>query len=243
MAAETILNQNLDNLEETILKFKENQLSVPTIDYDKYFLTERQSAKKTMMSNDKTISEEDAHRIVYGKLKYGVDGKLSDNEKIDPDCVDPKYAIPDNHPIMDEIRKKFKAFKKAVRTFMVNAADLIKNIPSLIASIALTIPAAIPAIAVLPPTAGVANVLVMFKSLLTIISEFLSKLPTILLVLEPISFLSLLISDKDIGTVVSPINGTLSVLNVSLGTISVIYNLVQKIVGVFNLKPPSPPEE
>ena len=46
MAAIDELNTNLNNLEETVLSLKETQLGLPTIDFAKFFLTERQAIKK-----------------------------------------------------------------------------------------------------------------------------------------------------------------------------------------------------
>ena len=87
--------------------------------------------KKIIIQSEKNVSEEDAHFIVYGKLKRE-NGKLVDNEIKDPDCVDETCGIPEEHNLKKEIKEKFKEFKKSIRTFIINAKDLIKEIASFI---------------------------------------------------------------------------------------------------------------
>jgi len=209
---------------------------LPKIDFTKFFLTERQAMKKSMMMSDPNNSEEDAQFVVYGKLKYkegllekNISKIFSDNENKDPDCVDYDYAISENHPLKDEIKKKFKEFKRAIRIFIINAKDLIKNIASTIKNIPTQMGAAVAALIVTPPTAGAANVLIMFKSLIAALSALLSKLPIILSSLGPFSFLQILIPDELITGFVTPINTILAVLNVSLGLISTIYGFIKPI--------------
>ena len=88
-----------------------NQLKGKTIDIygdliEPNILTERQIAKKMLVISSgmmpavgnipsaPTLDEKTAHLIVYGKLKYKVDGTLSDNEITDPTCV----YDPENNP-------------------------------------------------------------------------------------------------------------------------------------------------
>ena len=186
-----------------------------------------------MMLSDASIKEETAHYIVYGKMKY-IDGKLSDNEIKDPDCVDPKKGIPEKHLIIENIKIKFKEFKKAVRTFMVNAMELINSIPPLIAAIGAQITQAAVAL-VTPPTftSGPATVLVMFKTLLSSLTEFLAKLPIILSTISPFSFLASLIPDDLVDLFIAPINFILLTLNTPLDTLTKITGFVTTIVGLF----------
>jgi hypothetical protein len=235
MAAIDTLNTNLDKLEEIILGFKEKQLGLPTINFKNFLLTKRQTLKKIMISSDKNITEDDAHFIVYGKMKY-VKGKLSDNEILDPDCVDKERCIKEEHTLMIDTTNKIKEFKKSIRTFMINSKELINSVPALITDVGIemaAIPSALTALG--PPVNGVlpgiANVIIMLKTLISSITEFLAKLPIILATLGPFTDILMLVIDGMIEIFLLPINIILEILNITLNVISIIYKLIGTLIA------------
>jgi len=231
-----------------------NVIKIPNIDIKSHFMTDRQVAKKLLMMSDSTISniqtsfpgdlqspsniipkydEETAHLIVYGKLEYDNNGKLIDNEKVYPSCVDYNKsktypygkAMPDTYmadTLISKVKNMKKELGKAVKQLIIVLKDIAKEIGQVKEEIKWLAPAIGDALAPTSPKPMVAKTLV--QSVLTSIMRLQSKLLPILTLLEPLKLVSIVIRDESMESVVGSVNGLINSANM-------IIDLVTPITG------------
>ena len=173
-------------------------------------LTPRQIAKKIMLTTSgiipgvggipsvPKIDEKTAHLAIYGKFMYGPDGKLIDNEKEHPECVnwtkfkknisDDTSDINDIFPMKDKVKNMKQEFKNAIKGLGSKLDDLQDGLTKAGIETGIGIAAFTDALTNVPkpqPSLAVSSILGIFSS----ISKLQAKVMEIIPLLGPLQFL------------------------------------------------------
>ena len=173
-------------------------------------LTPRQIAKKIMLTTSGIVpgvgaipsvpklDEKTVHLAIYGKLLYGPDGQLIDNEKEHPECVnwkrfrkntsDDKSDNNDIFPMKDKVKNMKKELKNALKGLGGKLDDIQDGITKAAIEIPIGVASFIDAATNIPkpqPSLAVSSILGIFSS----ISKLQGKVMEIVAFLSPLQFL------------------------------------------------------
>lgn len=177
----------------------------------------------------KAMTPEAAHFIVYGKFKRDSNGKLIDNEILDPDCVLTRLAMPDTHPTMSEIQIKINNLTKFLRMLGIKQQDLLDAIAQSMIAIPASITAIASATAILPPGAGIPVAFSAFQGLIANIMNLVSKVSDVTIDMEYLNYLPLLIDAQKLDSVLGIINTQLNAIYTILSTIDNITKIIPSV--------------
>jgi len=178
-------------------------------------------------------NEETAHLIVYGKFKRDANGKLIDNEILDPDCVLHKIAMPDTHPTMADVSRMVTKVTKVLKMLGIRQQDLLDDIMQASIAIPASIMSMASAAAILPPGAGLPVAFSAFQGLMATIMNLVSKIAYVIDGVEDLNYLPMIIQSDKLDAILVNVNAALIAINVILDTIDGL----TKIMPSF----PSPP--
>jgi len=198
-------------------------------------MTQRQIAKKYLImqgqSYDPPMAEEDAQRVVYGKL-YFKGGKLYDNDLLDPKCIaqpgDEDYHKPmdENHPIWQKIVNMIKDLENSIMQLAIKLGEFTFALPNAIAVIAVSLVALVSSMVILPPGSGVPTAISAVQTMLSTIKELQAKTAVLLPLLAILDTIGLLLP-KSAQAVIAQIN----VIVVMLVTIIAVLNTILGLLG------------
>ena len=204
-------------------------------------LTERQISKKMLMMSGKSyippLSEEDAQLIVYGKIYYK-NGKLYDNDKLDPACVakpgDIDYMPPidENHPMWKKITDMTKKFKDDLIQLGIKLGEFLFLLPQAIANIALSLISLASSAVILPFGAGLPTALSSVQTMIQTLKQLQAKTAEILPLLAIIDVISLILP-KEAQAAVAQLNIIVGLFFVVVETLTVILGLLDKVMSAF----------
>lgn len=177
----------------------------------------------------KAMTPEAAHFIVYGKFKRDANGRLIDNEILDPDCVFTKLAMPDTHPTMSEIQIKINNVTKFLRMLGIKQQDLLDAIAQSMIAIPASITAIASAVAILPPGAGIPVAFSAFQGLIANIMSLVSKVSDVTIDMEYLNYLPLLVEAQKLDSVLGIVNAQLIAIHTILSTIDNITKIIPSV--------------
>lgn len=180
-----------------------------------------------------TVTPEAAHFIIYGKFKRDSNGKLIDNEVLDPDCVFTKLAMPDSHPNMAEISKIVQKVLKAIKIFGLKQQELLEDVALTAISIPSTITSIAASVVILPPGAGIPTAFAQLQNLIASLMSLVSKISGLVVDIEPFSYLPVLIQAEKLDNILSIINGMITIVIATLSSIDIVLSIIPSM--------PSPP--
>ena len=149
------------------------------------FMTENQIMKRIMTIDSGTITgvqgvapsvdEETAHYIIYGKPPiYDANGKMIDNEKTNPECVETNRTVPINFNLKQKIKDMKKEIKDSIMQVQFKSSELSEAFAMLIVKLGLGMGVMIDCLTTIPkPIITVA--LAALQGMLLDISNFVSK--------------------------------------------------------------------
>lgn len=179
------------------------------------------------------VTPETAHFIVYGKFKRDDNGKLIDNEILDPDCVLTKIAMPSIHPTMSSIKVMIAQVINTLKMMGIKQAQLLDDIAQTSIAISASITSIASAAVILPPGAGIPVAFAAFQGLMANIMALINKITSVLLGVEYLNYLPLLVEAEKIDTVIGLVNTQIIAL----------YTILNTIDGLIKILPivPTPP--
>ena len=234
----TSLQSSKDSLKDQITGLQ--SVGLPTVIPDPWaqikdqLLTQHQIAKKMMiMQNQNSIppmSEEDAQFFVYGKLYYK-NGKLYDNDKLDPACIskpgDEDYSPPmdETHPMFEKISAMIKDLEDQLKQMGIKLGEFTLAIPATIATIVISLVALVSSAIIMPPGSGIPTALTAVKTMMSAIKELQAKTAQILPLLAIIDTIALLLP-KEAQSIVAIIAAIIAAFLVIVGGITAILGLI-----------------
>jgi len=171
-------------------------------------------------------TEEEAHLIVYGKIMRDANGKIIDNEKLYPECVDDRLGMPKIHPTLTEVKKYVTLATKAVKMIGIKEQDLLDDIMQAAISIPANITAMVSATAIMPPGSGLPVAFAAFQSMVATIMGLTSKIADITGILPDLEYVPLILPKEMVDAVLIPVNAILTALITVMGTIEGITSLI-----------------
>lgn len=244
----TFNSPSTDQLEEQVKKSQENVDNIrekPTVNIDikKYFLTERQIAKKLLMMQSPGMDEERAQLIVYGKLNdikpvLPTDsiGKIFDNDKREPTCVsqptDENYEeqerpLDENSPMWKDIEKKKKEVIDSVKELGVKAKELIvAEIQCMIEIVSSLISIASSAV-IMPPGSGLPVAFASLQTMISSIKRLQAKTGEIAPLFAPLQYIALLLP-ASAAAIVALIAAVMTVINTTLSLVAGVMSALGK---------------
>jgi len=224
------LETNIENLRENIFELNKDEtaMKMPTIKW----LSTRQIAKKILIRvTPDPVTENDIHKIVYGKAPIYKDGKLMDNEDTFPECVNTDRAMDLKHPIIKiQIPDLLKGVKQAINTLCVKLAELKKayiqaglDIKSAYKVITITAPA------MLPTGTGLPIGIAAGQSVVVAVTTLASRTMEILPILGPLINIPLLVAAEVLETILGFVNLLLDGLNIILGSINLLKDVIMPL--------------
>lgn len=239
-----------DKLEEMVNQLQEIGLSGPK-DVAKSIwnnmikpklLSPRQVAKKLLLMQGQAfnppLEEEDAQLIVYGKVYYK-DGKLFDNDLVDPACVakpgddDFQPPLDKNHPMWKDTEEKIKKLKDDLIQFGIKLSEFLASLPEMIITIALSLVSLVSSMIVLPFGAGIPTALTTVQTMMQTIKELQSKTAAFLPYLDIVQLISLLLP-KEGQIILTPINIIFQLLTGIIGILTTILGLLGSVTELFS---------
>jgi len=200
-------------------------------------LTQRQITKKIIImqgtSFNPPISEEDAQLCVYGKIYYK-NGKLYDNDKLDPACVaqpgDEDYQPPidENHPMWKKINQQIKDLEDGLKQLGIKLGEFTIAIPVTIATIATSLAALVSSIVILPFGSGIPTAMTAVQTMMASIKNLQQKTAEILPLLAIIDTIGLLLP-KEAQPVIAQINVIFGIFVTILAALTLIIGLLDKV--------------
>ena len=175
---------------------------------------------------NQVITPETAHLIVYGKIKRAADGTIIDNEVLDPDCVLHKFAMPDNHPSLSQIKELKNLVVKALKMLFAKYQDIIDDVAQAMISIPANITAMISAAAILPPGSGLPVAFAALQTLISTIMNLVQKVAPIPDYLHYLDNLPMLIPMEALNAILVSLNVTLTALLTILDTVDAVSKLI-----------------
>lgn len=202
-------------------------------------LTQRQISKKMLMMAGQTyvppMSEEDAQLIVYGKIYYK-NGKLYDNDKIDPACVskpgDEDYMPPfdENHPMWKKIKDMIKKFKDDLIQLGIKLGEFLFMLPAAIVNITLSLTSLVSSAVILPFGAGLPTALSAVQTMIQTLKQLQSKTAEILPLLAIVDVISLLLP-KEAQAAVAQLNLIIGIFFGIVTTLTTILGLLDNVTS------------
>lgn len=203
-------------------------------------LTERQIAKKMLLLSTQHLevpmTEEDAQLFVYGKIYYK-DGKLYDNDKVDPACVaqpdDDDYTPPldlDNNPMIQNIKKTIKGLKESLEQLGIKLGEFLFALPNAIATIAVSLVALVSSAVILPFGSGIPTALSAVQTMVATIKELQAKTSALIPLLAILDVIALILP-KDAQGIIAQINIIFVFISGIMATLLTILGLLDKIIG------------
>lgn len=228
-AAGTAISAGQDAVEETISAGSalEGSPSPIKTNYDVAY-----AANASRMIGAK-MTPEAAHFIIYGKFKRDANGKLIDNEVLDPDCVFTKLAMPDSHPTLSDIEKMIDDLTKALSLMGIRQAELIQDIAQFMISLPATITAIASAIIIFPPGAGIPTAFSTFQGFMQNLMNLVSRLGDFAQDLQFLNFLPLVTKAEKIDSIIGIINIQINAVYILLSAIDILLSIIPSV--------PSPP--
>jgi len=247
------LNININSIAETINGTNKSiNTGQPNMHIKQHFMTDRQIMKKLIMVGgdmsgipnpyalDIQMSEESAHSLVYGKLTYDDKGKLVDDEVNFPECVDKKSKVKKSHPMKMWIKNKklevgiaFDQLKSKSVEISLTSTQL--GVETTAAFITIGSSAAI-----LPIGAGIPTAFSALQGIFASLQAFQTKINQILPILEPLTFIAILIFENVIETVVGMINTLLGTITLSLNAVAALLSPITQLKGIIGTEPQTP---
>ena len=179
------------------------------------------------------MSEEDAQLCIYGKLYYK-NGKLYDNDKIDPACIsqpdDDDYIPPldENHPMWKKITNQIKDLEDGLVQLGIKLGEFTIAIPTTIATIATSLAALVSSIIILPFGAGIPTAMTSVLTMIEAIKKLQQKTAEILPLLVIIDIIGLLLP-KEAQSVITQINIIFGIFVTILAALTLILGLLNKV--------------
>ena len=205
-------------------------------------LTQRQIAKKMLImqgaSFNPPLSEEDAQLCIYGKVYYK-DGKLYDNDKLDPACVaqpgDEDYQPPidENHPMWKKINQQIKDLENGLVQLGIKLGEFTIAIPTTVAVIATSLVALVASVTILPFGAGVPTAMTAVQTMMAAVKNLQQKTAEILPLLVVIDAIALLLP-KEAQPVIAQINVIFGIFVTILAALTVVLGLLNKVTSALN---------
>jgi len=206
-------------------------------------LSPRQVSKKFLLLQGQSyptpLSEEDAQLIIYGKIYYK-DGKLYDNDIIDPACVsqpsDEDYQPPidENHPLWQKVLDMIKNLEEYLLQLGIKLGEFLFALPNALAVITISLAALVSSATILPFGAGLPTALGAIQTMFATIKNLQSKTADILPLLVIVDTIGLLLP-KESQSAISQINaifilftGIVTGLTAILGLLGGVSNSIEK---------------
>jgi hypothetical protein len=232
------LNENIEELEYIIYLLTKSEKA---FDYEQYLLTPRQIAKKIMSLGSPLMpklegvpvdedNEKSIHMVVYGKYKVDENGTLIDNEKKDPDCVDPDKCLNLKHPIFDRIKVLYKELKNSLKQIPAKLSQLGDAYVLAGQQIITGTLALVSSAIVLPIGSGVPAALAAVQTIVSAITDLQYKTLEILPLLGPLLNIPLMIMDAGIAIILAAINLILTALILIIGSIVTLKQLITPLI-------------
>lgn len=246
----TELTKSKDDLQKKITSLQEIGLpavkDVPKNIWEKAIkpklLTERQVAKKILIMQGSTfnppMSEEDAQLFIYGKIYYK-NGKLYDNDKLDPACVaqpgDDDYLPPldENHPMWKKINQQIKDLEKGLTQLGIKLGEFTIAIPTTIAVIATSLVSLVSSAVILPFGAGIPTAMTAVQTMMAAVKNLQQKTAEILPLLVIIDTIGLLLP-KEAQPVIAQINIIFGIFVTIIAGLTAILGLLGGITKALN---------
>jgi hypothetical protein len=171
-------------------------------------------------------TEEEAHLIVYGKIMRDANGKIIDNEKLYPECVEYNLGMPKIHPTLTEVKKYVNLATKAIKMIGIKEQDLLDDIMQAAISIPANITAMVSAVAIMPPGSGLPVAFAAFQSMVATIMGLTAKITDIVNILPDLEYVPLVLPKEIVDAVLIPVNVILTALNTIMGTIDTVTSLI-----------------
>ena len=200
-------------------------------------LSPRQVAKKMLMMQGQTsnppILEEDAQLFIYGKYYYK-NGVLFDDDKADPACVskpsDKNYIAPidENHPMWQKVLSMIKDLEDSLLQLGIKLGEFIIAIPSTIATIIISLVAAVSSAVILPPGSGIPTALTAIKTMVSAIKQLQAKTAEILPLLAIIDVIGLLLPKSAQG-IIAQVNTIFAAFLLIITGLSSILGMLGKV--------------
>lgn len=221
------LTDNIDELTEVIHKLNE---TVKPLDITIHLMTKRQIAKKMMSVALPDSPPDRIHFIVYGKELRGANGKLIDDEKKYPECVDHKRAIKFTHSIFKEIDKMIKDVKNSIRSLNNKLTTLKSEFVLAGKQIGFGVATISAAPTLLPPGTGLPVGINAAQSIIATINNLSAKVMEIIPILGPLINIPLLIIETAINIVLAAVNAILVALILVIGTIAELRKMILPVI-------------
>lgn len=241
-----------EKLKKTINKLKSSSVTPPPViipeDFDQDgkfpFMTENQIMKRMMTMdcgtspgiaglNTPKVTEEQAHLIIYGKKPiYDFNGKILDNEKTNPECVDKTKTIADDFELKKKIKSLKEELKDSIMQIQYKASEISEAATMLGVKLVLAAGVFADALTTIPkPIITVA--ISALQGMLLDINAFVSKVMEVTPFLQVITYLGYLLPEVGmILTVFGLIMMPITLLNTVLGSISGMLSLKAVIMAL-----------
>lgn len=200
-------------------------------------LTQRQIAKKMLImqgsSFDPPISEEDAQLCIYGKLFYK-NGKLYDNDKLDPSCIavpsDENYQAPidENHPMWKKINQQTKDLEAGLIQLGIKLGEFTIAVPAAIVTISISLAALVSSVVILPWGSGIPTAMSAAQTMMSTIKNLQQKTAEVLPLLAIIDTIGLLLP-KEAQSIIAQINIIFGIFVTILAALTIVVELLSKV--------------
>ena len=244
------LKDQIDKLQEIGLPGVKD---IPKMLWDRIqsmILTEHQIAKKMLMISGSLykpgISEEDAQLIVYGKVYYK-DGKLYDNDKLDPNCLatpghknnraEHFYFSPpldENNPIIKNIKAKIKELKEKLMQLGNVVGAFVVALIEAIAVIVVSLISLVSSLIIMPFGSGIPTALTAVQTMMRTIKSLQEKSAELLPLLD-ITDLMGLILPKAGQSIVAALDVIFGFIAGIIGGLTSILGLLDKVVSALKI--------
>lgn len=246
------LDTETSTLKNTINKLKTSVVIPPPVisseDFEpdgKFpFMTENQIMKRIMTmdsgtmigfkgANTPRVDENTAHLIIYGKPPiYDSNGKILDNEKTNPECVEKNKTISDNFDLKKRIKELKEQLKDSTMQIQYKASEISEAATMLGVKLVLAAGVFADALTTIPkPIITVA--LSALQGMLLDINNFVSKVMEVTPFLQVLSYFGYFLPTISMITIVFDlILIPITLLNTVLGSVGTIIGLKSVIMNL-----------
>ncbi len=234
------LQSNIEELQEAIMSLNEPAGTIK-INWEDYFMTPRQIAKKIALvssitqtdsaGNEIPVDEKSIHISIYGKYLVGSNGDVVDNEIKYPECVDKNRGMSDNHPTMkDKIPNMKKDIKNSFRILKIKTTQLEEATKLASKQIVAGTAAAASALVLLPIGSGLPTAIPALQSIVVAINNLQKSVLEIIPLLGPLVNVPLVVGAAFLDTVLGLVNAVLIAITALLKVIDTVRTAVAPII-------------
>jgi len=201
-------------------------------------LSERQIAKKVLLITNPTMTEEEAHLQVYGKLYY-VNNSLDYNDYDYPDSIskitDDFFYQPltETHPLWIKIKNWIKELKNSIIQLGIKLGEFINLIADITVTISLAITSLFSSIIILPFGAGMPTALTAVKTVMSEIKKLQAKVSEFFPLLSAFDIIGLLLPITLISGIVATLIGIFKGINTLIESLVSILGFLSILEALF----------